>query len=299
MEYINKTNSSNLAKAHLLLDGFLSRCSQGVKWPNDLYAALSSDVDPNVPNAENTYILLRRLILKENNGRCCYCMRSIGECDTTLEHVIPNKTRNQSDYDGYKGYFSSSDWKIMVFAEKFLKSPKWPFCSYPHTIAYENLIPSCNGKFAKISNGQHAPDDRTSKSCNNFRGNSFVVPFVFNKTMVSEFEYTERGYVVWPVDANITGNARKQLLKHHKDTIDNLGLNCDELVAIRRIWCFLAKNGLKHDQKLDKDRAMIFLTTDGSLLPQTKEMLNNFWEDDRYWNLLEDYQYFNDVKKFK
>ena len=297
MEFIDKNNSANIQQARKLLDGFLNRCVQSPTWPTDLYNAMASDKDPDDPNAETTYKLLRRQILKENQNRCCYCMRMIEEQDTTLEHIIPNKAADQTEYDKYKQYYSNIDWQKMIFAKAFLKTPKWTFRSYPHTIAYENLIPSCNGKFAKMNRDPnlHVGDNRVSKSCNNKRGNDFVIPFVLVKQMVSEFKYNKSGRIIWSVDKNIIGPQRKELLEKHKETIERLGLNCDELVAIRRIWFFLANNNL--DSLKDKDRTIIFLLEDVNLTEQEKEMLNNFWQDN-YWSLLEEYRYFNDVNKF-
>ena len=297
MEFIDKNNSANIQQARKLLDGFLNRCAQSPTWPTDLYNAMASDKDPDDPNAETTYKLLRHQILKENQNRCSYCMRMIEEQDTTLEHIIPNKAADQTEYDKYKQYYSNIDWQKMIFAKAFLKTPKWPFRSYPHTIAYENLIPSCNGKFAKINRDPnlHVGDNRVSKSCNNKRGNDFVIPFVFVKQMVSEFEYKKDGRIVWTVNKAITGQKRIDLLNERKEIIDRLGLNCDELVAIRRIWFFLANNNL--DSLKDKDRTIIFLLEDVNLTEQEKEMLNNFWQDN-YWSLLEEYRYFNDVNKF-
>ncbi len=297
MEFIDKTQTSNIKHAYQLLDGFLKRCSQGVNWPSDLYDAMKSDKNPSVPNANTTYNELRKILLKENQLRCCYCMREIKEFDTTLEHIIPNKVADQTKYDEYEQYYSQSDWQKMIFAKDFLKSPKWPYRSYPHTIAYENLIPSCNGKFARINTplNSHSGNSRVSKSCNNKRGNDFVIPFVINNQMVSEFEYKKDGRIVWTVNKAITGQKRIDLLKERKETIDRLGLNCDELVAIRRIWFFLANNGL--DLQKDKDRTIFFLSEDNKLTPQEKEMLNNFWQDN-YWSLLEEYRYFNDAQKF-
>lgn len=297
MEFIDKTQTSNIKHANQLLNGFLYRCSQGVNWPSDLYDAMKSDKNPSVPNANTTYNELRKILLKENQQRCCYCMREIKEFDTTLEHIIPNKVADQTKYDEYKQYYSQSDWQKMIFAKDFLKSPKWPYRSYPHTIAYENLIPSCNGKFARINTplNSHSGNSRVSKSCNNKRGNDFVIPFVINNQMVSEFEYKKDGRIVWTVNKAITGQKRIDLLKERKETIDRLGLNCDELVAIRRIWFFLANNGL--DLQKDKDRTIFFLSEDDKLTQQEKDMLTNFWSEN-YWSLLEEYKYFNDVNKF-
>lgn len=297
MEYIDK--NQGIQQAHTLLSAFLSRCQNGGFSSNDdLYDKMNSDRDPNVPNADTTYNILRRQLLQENQGRCCYCMRTIGEGNTTLEHVIPNRIADQAQYDEYQTFYSREDWQKMVFSRAFLANPRWPFRAFPHTVAYENLIPSCNGKFAKnVSDDIHAPDDRESKCCNNKRGEEFVIPFVLNQQMVSEFKYKANGYVIWPVvDENIRGDARKKLLEEHHKTINNLNLNCPELVAIRRIWFFLSSLG-KDCDPTEKDKTVLYLTEDDNLTEEERNMLNNFWSDN-YWILLAEYRYFNDRNKF-
>ena len=115
--------------------------------------------------------------------------------------------------------------------------------------------------------------------------------------MVSEFKYKTNGYVIWPVvDENITGDARKKLLEEHQKTINNLNLNCPELVAIRRIWFFLSSLG-KDCDSTEKDKTVFYLTEDDNLTEEERSMLNNFWYDN-YWTLLTEYKYFNDRNKF-
>lgn len=297
MEYIDK--NQGVVQAHSLLDAFLSRCrDDGFALNDDLYSKMDSDRDPATDGAETTKNLLRRQLLHENRGRCCYCMRSVGEGDVTIEHVIPNKIEGAIEYGKYENYYPRGLWTRMVFSRDFLSNPRWPFRAFPHTIAYENLIPSCNGKFARsVSDDSHASDYRTSKCCNNKRGDEFVIPFVLNQHMVNEFKYKRDGRVVWPIaDSTIHGKERKKLLEEHKKTIDALGLNCPELVAIRRIWFFLSSNG-RDCATVDKERVILALTEDECLTTEESSMLLNFWYDN-YWSLLEEYRYFNDVNKF-
>ena len=297
MEFIDKSRGQQ--QAHTLLNAFLLRCrDESFNTSEDLYEKMGSGRDLSDPTAENTKVILKRQLLQENNGRCCYCMRSIDENNTTLEHIIPNKIPSQKEYDLYQPFFPKHIWQNMVFAGYFLSNPRWPFRAYPHTIAYENLIPSCDGKFARSSSPTlHSRDDRESKCCNNKRGSKFVIPFVLNQQMVSEIKYKSDGYVVWPVtDNSIQGEERKRLLLIHKNTIDNLNLNCPELVAIRRIWFFLTSLG-QDCTKDNQGRTILFLTEDPSLSLEEEEMLKNFWSDN-YWCLLEEYRYFNDRNKF-
>lgn len=297
MEYVDKNKGAE--KAHSILNGFMIRCSEDALLPDsDLYSKLDSDRNLDEPNSDTTKNILKRQLLQESNNRCCYCMRSIDEKNTTLEHIIPNKISDAHRYEEYKVYFTNDSWNNLVFSKDFLANPRWPYRAFPHTIAYENLIPSCNGKFAKITSADiHAQDNRITKCCNNKRSDEFVMPFVLNQQMVNEFKYLSSGYVIWPVNGEIKGNERKKLVVEHKKTIDILGLNCDELVAIRRIWCFLSSINKDCADKI-KDRTVLFLTEDDDLTDDELNMLRNFWSDN-YWCLLEEYRYFNDKAKFQ
>ena len=298
MEYIAKLNSPLATEAHELLNRFLNRCDKGgFAAHDDLYALLKSDKEMDGPSSNTTYRSLRRLLLSENESRCCYCMRRLDEEKTTLEHVIPNKTPSQEDYNNYQPFYEEGLWQKMVFAKAFLMHPMWPGTAYPHTVAYENLLPSCDGKFAKVTTSEcHARDNRVSKCCNNFRGEKFVIPFVLNAQMVSEFRYKSNGMVVWPVRSDVVGDLRMELLLQHKETIDKLGLNCAELVAIRRIWFFLS--ALQRDcVPTEKERTILYLLEDKNLTNPEKAMLENFWSDN-YWDLLSDFRYFKDHTKF-
>ena len=297
MEHVDKNKGAE--KAHSILSGFMTRCSEDALLPdNDLYSKLDSDRNHDEPNSDTTKNILKRQLLEESCNRCCYCMRSIDESNTTLEHIIPNKILDAKRYEEYRDYFPKNNWNNLVFSKDFLANPRWPYRAFPHTIAYENLIPSCNGKFEKISSADsHARDTRIPKCCNNKRGDEFVIPFVLNKQMVSEFKYLRSGYVIWPVDREIIGEERKKLVEEHKRTIDVLGLNCDELVAIRRIWCFLSSIRKDCTAKI-KDSTVLFLTEDDDLTDDELNMLRNFWNDN-YWCLLEEYRYFNDKARFQ
>ena len=295
MEYIDKTKGA--LQAHSLLSDFLSRCKiDGFSVSDDLYSKMKSDRDTNILNADTTYNILKKQLLEESNNRCCYCMRNIKmDNDTTLEHIIPNKVSSKEEYNQYLSFGFS--WPKVIFSKDFLSNSSFDLDVFPHTIAYENLIPSCNGKFAKNnSNDVHAHDKREPKCCNNKRGNKFIIPFVLNLQMVREFKYRKDGYVTWPVNSCLDEDERIRLSQNHKDTIEELGLNCPELVAIRKIWYFLSSE--KIDCSINnRDDIIYSILKDEFLIEEEISMLLNF-SNDNYWCLLNEYNYFNDISKF-
>jgi hypothetical protein len=269
MEYIDKNKSRGWA--HALIKDFLERRKrEDGKYPDDLYTAFRAD-----PQCKDDMV---NKLMEDNGHRCCYCMASIK--GTTIEHVILNSTKTQEDFDKYFGMDSELDRNNIRLATDFLANPS-DVPPFPHTIAYENLIPSCFGYLPGCS----------SKCCNIYRGEKFVYPLVFRKNINSEVEYYSDGRVVWKEDP-----------EDKIPTVTKLGLDCLELKAIRRIWYFLCTNGLTCEYRY-KEKVVYTLidelgdTTNNKEKKDMRNMLMNFLKTE-YWNLLEKYQYFNDINKF-
>ncbi len=267
MEYIDKTKNSQAA--HKLLQRFLEEINNGpIDAEEDLYECLTRCTD--------IWHKFRQLILDDTNGKCCYCMRKIS--GVTLEHVIIRSAENEVVLKKYFETQSELDKDNIILESTFLKE-KLAAPPFPHTIAYENLIPSCIGNLPK--NGQGI-------CCNFRRGDNYVPPMVFRKTIQDEIIYYTDGGIDWNVDCNYDEEGVLYVSK--------LGLDCIELQVIRYIWYFLSDK--EYDLSSANRKEIIY-----SLLGQENssnefdEMLMNF-ENDSYWNLLEKYSYFNDVKKF-
>lgn len=267
MEYIDK--SKNRQRAHKLIQDFLQQClkdNHGVL-PKNLYETFRSYTD-----FKNQFV---NILLSDNHHRCCYCMRDI--IGTTLEHMIPQDVNNQDDYDQYFVLNSHLDRNNMILAKDFPNEPH-QIPPFPHTLAYENLIPSCFGAIPS------AP----AKCCNNFRGNKMVHPLVFRPNIHNEVIYKTNGNIIWTEDP-------ETLIP----TISKLGLDCLELKAIRRIWCYLSEH------RITCDDANRFQVIDDLLIalgePKNRQekdmqqMLNNF-KNQNYWNILKKYAYFHSIQ---
>lgn len=192
---------------------------------------------------------------------------------STLEHVITQKVNNQEDFSKYFEMDSRLDNEnIMLEAEFIINPKKTP--PFPHTVAYENLIPSCLGTFAS---GE-------KKSCNHHRGDRFIQTLIFRENIHNEIKYKIDGSIVWSED-------RADVFP----TVNILGLNCPELKAIRRIWYYLSSHNLSCDES-NKDKVIYDIITELEN-EDMLDMLINFTNVE-YWRLLSQYTYFNNVELF-
>lgn len=263
MECIDKNKSREWA--HKLIKEFLEKClEEDGKYPEDLYAAFSG---------YHEFKFFRERLLEDNNYRCCYCMRDIK--GTTLEHMIPQSVKTQEAFSKYFEHESNLGIFNMILTQDFLDNHK-EVPPYPHTIAYENLIPSCIGNLPLHS--------RASKCCNNYRKDKFVQPLVFRPKIHEEIKYYANGNIIWTKDP-----------EDENPTITKLGLDCLELKAIRRIWHYLSSHDLNcvdTNKNLAIDDLLIELGTPKDAEDRNmQQMLMNFKKIE-YWELLKKYTYF-------
>lgn len=297
MEYVDKTKGKD--RAHDLLKRFLDRCLQKTPYPTNLYDAMRDDIEPDTvlnPNQKSTYKLLLEWILDESHsdgnmpngeGHCCYCMRKIkaDETHSTLEHVIPKTTE---DLAIYRNYFTvpselEQNERVMVMKDVFFNRHHRKAPPFPHNVAYENMVASCDGSLPKGSNNHVC--------CNGPRDNHYIPPLMFMPNIHNEIKYKKSGMVIWKDNPDIDKRERKRVIN------DELNLNHSVLKIIRMIWHHLSENKMDCNLSIQEKRRVI-----DTLRPQCstidKEIIQNFLENDNYWNLLEEYRYFNDTTKF-
>jgi hypothetical protein len=199
---------------------------------------------------------------------------------TTIEHMIPQSVRTQREFSKYYEKESLFDIFNMILAQDFIENPK-DVPPYPHTIAYENLIPSCFGNLP----------DGSAKCCNNYRKDKTIQPLVFRPNIHDEVKYKADGNIIWTEDP-------EQIIP----TLTTLGLDCIELKAIRRIWHYLASQGMgcedANREKTIDDLLIELGTPSNSQEINMQQMLLNF-KKSNYWKLLEKYTYFNNIEIFE
>lgn len=189
MRYIDKTKAAYRVKALNINRKILNDHWDGKRYFNLSYEA--------VDKAD-----LERLLIEEQDGLCCYCMRRIRmqsegrhKKNVTLEHVIPHKIK-QDEWDQYKTQYR----KIALLSDKNLvvcirgeiadNTKKFGMPPYPHFLAYDNLVASCNG-LTLDRLGNTVPHH----CCNNKREDQYVEPLYFHKDISKKLSYDYRGHI--------------------------------------------------------------------------------------------------------
>jgi hypothetical protein len=144
---------------------------------------------------------------------------------------------------------------VFIDAKRKLQTP--PF---PHHIAWYNLIPSCNSR----------------NHCNLWREDKFIYPFILDQGAISQIRYSKEGIC----------NSIEYM-----DDINNLNLNHQDLINIRKILFFLGSkiNEITIDEK---ELVLSYIT----LLDINNTGLSGTYSDDRNYQLLLQYDYFFKVK---
>ena len=271
MEYIDKTKLRNEGEA--IIDAFLKRLQEAGEYPDDLYEAFKSDKDENGEYSKDKLI---KVLLTEQDNHCCYCMKKLdrNEDEITLEHLILNSITERQKYNEYFKRNTVLNNKVCL-AKDFIDKNETNTPPYPHTVDYENLAASCDGKFFSRT-------EKYVQCCNLKRENKYMEPIVLYDTIHNEFEYTTNGFAIWKNETSIF------------PLTSTLGLNAPVLRMIRRIW-FYAKDNQIDLEKINRQEVLCGLLgefTDKEFADTNYfEILSNF-QNDGYWNLLLKYSYF-------
>lgn len=297
MEFVNKTTEGR-RWSHPILKRFLDRCREKTPYPENLYDEMKDDIEPDHtlnPAQKSTYRLLLEGILNESDrgntlpqgtGLCCYCMRRIDAASnhSTLEHVIPKSVTDAKTYARYYDVPSSleRDDRIMVPKQVFVTRNHYQAPPFPHNVAYENLVASCDGSLPKGST--------THLCCNGPRDDHYIPPIAFIPNIHNQIKYKKNGVVVWKENPDVDSRERKRVIT------DELHLNCSILRMIRLVWNYLSERQMDCTLN-EQERRRVIDTLRPQCFTIDKEVLQNF-HFDIYWCLLDEYRYFNDTTIF-
>lgn len=233
MKYIDKERYHD--EAHAINVRFLKDCYEDLDnpYPSPKDSSLFDDFSkPDYAYGKGDTPGWRPLLHKEQDGRCCYCMRRLSEERTkaNYEHVIPRSLRGEQGQEEYAYYTEHApalrDFVEMadVFAEKKFASKEdlEQEEKMPHTIALANLLAACNG----------VRDSEYSRGCccNHDRSDGRILPIMLMGDAADRVRYDENGIL-----SIVGGEASWGKI------ID--GLNNETLQEIRSIWYHISQTG--------------------------------------------------------
>ncbi len=208
-------------------------------FPNDVYNAFSSEIDDNHGHAKFRQRLVDEVLLPEQDGLCCYCLRRLEGCRTmTVEHIMPNHANDKAELDKYRirptvldSLPHTNDFKVQI------PNTTPP---HPHSVAYQNLVVSCDGDLF---------NEKTKPVCCNLkRKHVFIHPFILYSNINNSLIYTLNGTAEWIDDPEPP--------ESKKNTLRILGLNISVLKMIRRI-CFFVTIIILSPLKMTKIQLLI------------------------------------------
>jgi hypothetical protein len=170
----------------------------------------------------------------------------------------------------------------VVLTQYYVKADDQHRPPYPHLVAYNNLVASCDGAF----------DDGTQQlSCNHQRGNRMVLPLFYWSGVLDWIKYTPNGEAI--------SVAKGDMKKNMEQLIDRAGLNCNMLKDIRRLWYVLKNEALADLYNCTNDERLRELILSKSLFKNANNVDSDYrilekFRKQNYWIKLMGYTYFYD-----
>jgi hypothetical protein len=225
---------------------------------------------------------LKEYCLEEQENVCCYCSREIANNrHTELEHIIP---RSVATNEALQPYFNLSNILAdnIVLQEDFrLSTERQITPPFPHHIAYQNIVASCNGITFKSS------EDFTC--CNRKREDDFIPPY---NLIQNNILYLNDGTIYSTIDTTY------EVQGIQYESIAHLNLNKQTLKNIRRIWFLLASSDVNINQLTQattiEDYSEIFtlyLRANPRKVTSDNNLIDSF-ENETSWKVLMHYKYF-------
>lgn len=219
---------------------------------------------------------IKGFCLIEQQNVCCYCCREIdNNRHTELEHIIPRAVNDIATLQQYFNFSNVLSQNIILQNTFSAANTQQATPPFPHHIAYQNIVASCNGKTTNTS------EDTTC--CNRKRGNEFLPPF---NLMVNSIEYLKDGTVFFINDV------------FNNTYISHLNLNKTLLKNIRRTWFLFASSDviedlLLQDSSIDdiKELFSIYIDTNPLKTFADSNIMDSF-KTEGNWNILLKYKYF-------
>lgn len=280
MRYIDK--HQHLQAGHAITDDYLDQECR-IDDENGHYCYQNVDYEGSFASS-GVKSKMQRLALDSQENYCCYCMRDLHmqNQQVTLEHIIPQSCSADEFANYTRLNVSPLTDDEVVLTSRFTNVDNIHVPPRPHTVTFENLTASCDGTF---------PDKvGTSQCCNHHRGCKFVYPMFFEVDVEEKIVYRENGAMQPKNGCPHSDEYRK--------TIENVKLNCQNLMDIRRLWHLFANVEYEElvaclsDRNLRMKSLRQVLYQDGAMLNQDNNIQRKFMKD-QYWRTFLLYHWFH------
>lgn len=270
MRWIDKNKKEFRKRGRHLVAKFLEQ-----SWNKDLNRYVNCDF-PSLKKKKE----LERLLINQQQGLCCYCMRRISfKQHTTLEHILPHRPQSMDDVKWYFQTYPRLRHFVTYYhiAEHPYRKIKVP--PYPHFCAYDNLVVSCDGSIPDPSRPNITLPSKLHLCCNNARGNVRIQPLFFIRRISKDIRYETDGELTYEET-------------QYGETMQALRLEHDTLKLMRRTWANIARYNyyrVEDVRKAISDKALRNNILSDSHVPMRDA--NNL-KTDIYWNTLYSYHWF-------
>ena len=280
MKYIDKSLHKQKGEQIVteFLDCFYKR--KGVyPFMDKMYKAFSDEIDDTHGHIRYRQRLIDEVLNPEQDGLCCYCMRRLTADTTTVEHIMLNHAKDKNELDEYRTKPTALDG--IPHTSDFLSMSPIEYPPHPHSIAYQNLVLSCNGD---LFNEKGKP-----VCCNLKREHTFLPPLVLYWNITQTFKYMVDGTAEWTEDP--------QPPESKKNVVKILGLNRSVLKMVRRIWFFCNDNEIdpyNTSKEIVVNTMMGYVASSGISESEINMLLN--FKVEKYWKLISEYDAFATIK---
>lgn len=235
MLYIDK--NTHRRAGDTVINDFLNTCC---RTPSGRYQGIRYDSirdagsNPTFCSANGRSFRKRlvNILLSNQQKKCCYCLRKlkIGKKDgddelVTLEHIIPRGFSKGEPKLAYYQRCPIINTTMVQLTDEFENSAAQPLPPYPHKVAYNNIVASCNGTFP---NELSARGGKSKLCCNEARSERDAYPVYFLSNISDMVVYSSNG------DINAKNGTGYET--EINTLIANVKLQCKSLLDIRQLW---------------------------------------------------------------
>lgn len=310
MKQIDKNKEPHKSRANAIIKDYLDNCCLQA---NGRYEDVRYDSkrDPGHgpcfcnANGGRYRKELSKILLENQDGYCCYCMRKLktnqNEEDSdeliTREHIIPRGfsiSNTPADKISYYQVCPELSPAEVILTDEFVDlthNQTNDLPPYPHKVAYNNLVASCNGTFPYVRNENQG---KSKICCNEYRQEKDAYPIYFITGIETMVHYLPTGDI--QARSTISVDVQQKI----NDVIDNAHLDCKALRDIRYMWYLLSHLAKEEifNCNTEEKRDKLFckqLYGDSVQDIERASSLHSFFTKDDYWNTFMLYDFFYDV----